>query len=148
MRAVDDVVLADLDLTPGVDIYDGVSVVDISTNKVIYDLPLAVYRSNIGDDADDSAMLDGFRTRRSVFFDLTYLGVDRNQAKAAGEKLRARLERRRFVIPGFRTWPCRLESSTRVFRDDDAVTVDGSPLFYGVDSYDISIRLTQRSTYP
>lgn len=143
MRVVDNVILADLRTIPGVNIHDGVVVVDKTTNTVILPLPLANYRSTIGD--DDNRRLGGKRMRRSVFFDLTIYGVSRDQVKAAGEKIRNRLEQRRFVIPGHRSWRCEVQVSTRIFRDDDAVRPDGTPTFYCVDSYDISI-LKQGST--
>lgn len=140
MRVVDTVILAALEAT-GVDIHDGyVETTTGGSNVVSYTLPYAVFYSSIGD--DDNPRMSGRKGRRSVFFTVTYVGRDRNQAKWAGEKIRDALQGRRFTIPGHRSWLCDLEESQRIRRDDDAVRPDGSPLFYGVDNYAISITLT------
>lgn len=139
MRVVDDAVLAAL-ATTDVHIHDGLVEVDISTHVVEYDLPYAVYRSNIGD--DDNRRLGGMQTRRSVFFDLTFVGADRTQVKWAGERCRAVLQGKRLVVTGYRSWRCQLDTSTRIFRDDDAVRPGGLPLFFCVDSYALSIALS------
>lgn len=141
MRAVDDVLLP-LIATSGVDIHDGLMLTDSTEGSpvVTYDLPYAVYYSSIGD--DDNRRLSGRRGRRSVFFTVTYVGQDRNQAKWAGEKIRALLQDKRIAVPGHKTWLCGLEESQRIRRDDDAIRPDGSPLFYGVDNYALSITLT------
>lgn len=140
MRAVDNVILTALEAT-GVNIHDGLVVVDNTTNVVSYPLPYAAYYSSIGD--DDNRRLAGRKVRRSVFFSVVYVGADRNQTKWAGEKIRAALQGKRFVIPGHRTWLCDLQESQRIRRDDDAIRPDGSPLFYGVDNYAVSITLTR-----
>lgn len=139
MRAVDDVVLALL-ADAGITVYDGHPETDNSGHVVTYPLPYAVYYSNIGDDWNPR--LTGRNARRSVFFQLTYVGEDRRQAKWLGERIRALLGDERVVIPGYKSWLCELQESQRVRRDDDAIRPDGSPLFYGVDTYDISIALT------
>ena len=102
-----------------------------------YPLPYVVYYSSVGDDSN--RRLSGRLARRSVFFTVTYVGLDRNQTKWAGEKVRAALQSRRFVVPGHRTWLCELLESQRVRRDDDAIRPDGSPLYYGVDNYQLPI---------
>lgn len=145
MRVVDDAVLAALEAT-GIDIHDGLVDVDNETNVVTYPLPYAVYYSSVGD--DDNPRLSGRRGRRSVFFSLIYVGADRNQAKAAGERVRATLQDKAIPIPGHKAWLCRLEESQRVRRDDDAIRPDGSPLFYGVDNYALSITLTHQGATP
>lgn len=139
MRAVDDVVLAVLEGT-GVTIHDGLVTADNTSNVVTYPLPYAAYYSSVGD--DDNRRLSGRSGRRSVFFSVVYVGADRNQTKWAGEKIRAVLQEKRIAVPGHKTWLCRLEESQRVRRDDDAIRPDGSPLFYGVDNYALSITLT------
>jgi hypothetical protein len=81
--------------------------------------------------------------RLSVPFYLTYVGMDRNQAKAAGERLRLKLVRTRPIIAGVRTWPITLEVSDRVRPDFNVMRPDGSTLYYGIDEYAVSIVLTQ-----
>jgi len=139
MRVVDDVLLPRLQAT-GVTVHDGLVFADNTTNIVSYALPYAVYYSSVGD--DDNVRLTGRKRRRSVFFTVTYVGLDRTQAKWAGEKIRAVLQGKRIPIPGHQSFLCDLLESQRVRRDDDAIRPDGSPLFYGVDNYALSIILT------
>ena len=141
MRAVDDVLLARLEAA-GIDLHDGEMELPedgVARKLVPYDLPYAVYYSSIGD--DDRPRKSGRRARRSVFFSITYVGADRNQAKACGERIRAELQDPLIEIPGHRSWLCQLQESQRVRRDDEVVRPDGSPLFYGVDNYALPVTL-------
>lgn len=141
MIAVDDVILARL-AAAGVDIHDSELALDESdgdTKIVNYDLPYAVYYSNVGD--DDRPRLSGRRARRSVFFSITFVGIDRQQTKWLGEKIRAALQDQPIAVEGHRTWLCQLQESQRIRRDDEAIRNDGSPLFYGVDNYALPITL-------
>lgn len=150
MRSVDTVLLAAAAAT-GVTIHDGEVDADNTTNVVTYDLPYAVYYSSVGDDppAEENMRLTGQRGRRSVFFTFIYVGEDRTQVKWAGEKIRAALQGRRFTYAGVdKSWPVWLEESQRVRRDDDAIRPDGSPLFYGVDNYAVSIQLSHEGVAP
>lgn len=143
MRAVDNAVLALLRDT-GVNVWDGYMEVahkDAEGRSIVtYALPYVVYTAAVGD--DDNRRLSGREQRRSVPFYLTYVGSDRNQTKWLGEKLRAAVKRTRPVVPGFRAWPIELEESQRIWRDDEAATPDGSPIYYGVDGYAVSITPT------
>lgn len=139
MRVVDDVLLerfADLPFA----VHDSFMDVENDGQVVTYPMPYAVYYSSVGD--DDNRRLSGRKGRRSVFFTLTYVGLDRNQTKWAGELLRDTLQGRRIHVPGHKTWLCELLESQRIRRDDEAVRPDGSPVFYGVDNYALSITLT------
>ena len=121
-------------------VHDSLVTVDAEGQTVVYAMPYIVYHSSVGD--DDNRRLSGRHGRRSVFFSFMYVGVDRNQAKWAGEKLRGVLQDKRVTVPGHRTWLCGLDESQRIRRDDDAIRTDGSPVFYGVDNYALSITLT------
>lgn len=123
-------------------VYDGLVTVDNKSNVVKLPLPYVVYYSSVGDDdhADNPRLVD-VATRRSVFVSLIYIGEDRNQAKWTGEKIRDAIGDKRFAISGRKAWKCKVDESQRVRRDDDAVRPDGSPLFYGVDNYAVSITL-------
>ncbi|MET1061742.1 MAG: hypothetical protein ABWX71_02505 [Aeromicrobium sp.] len=125
-------------------VHDGLVVADNTSNVVEYELPYAVYYSSLGDDppSEQNERLTGRRGRRSIFWSVTYVGADRNQAKWAGQKVRDALSGRRVVVAGHRSWLITVEESQRVRRDDDAIRPDGSPLFYGVDNYSVSITLT------
>lgn len=161
MRAVDDVllpllhaVLPPLDNTvTGVEdeprVHDGQVKVNTDTQTVggrqvrivSYALPYIVYTSNQGD--DDNPRLTGRKMRNSVFIGLKFVGLDRNQVKWAQERVRGQINHRRIIVPGHKTWPCKLDSSTRVWRDDDAMRPDGSALFYADDAYSMSVMLNQ-----
>lgn len=139
MRVVDTAVLGVLE-DANLNVHDGLVSADNSSNVVTYDLPYVVYYSSVGD--DDNRRLSGRKARRSVFFSVTYVGLTREQAKWAGEKVRAALQGQRLTIPGHRSWLCDLQESQRVRRDDDAIRPNGAPLFYGVDNYALSITQT------
>jgi hypothetical protein len=140
VRVVDEAVLAVLNALP-FDIHEADVITDTEQSEtqvvVTYDLPYAVYYSNVGDDHEPR--LDGRTSRRSVFISLMFVGVDHNQAKWAGEKIREALEGKRIPVPGHKSFLMDLQESQRVRRDDDAIRPDGSPLFYGVDNYAMSI---------
>ena len=141
MRVVDDVILARL-RAAGLDIHDSEMNPDDTDGdpKVItYSLPYAVYFSNVGD--DDRPRLSGRRARRSVFFSLTFVGIDRAQTKWLGEKIRASLQDKPIAVSGHKTWLCQLQESQRIRRDDEVTRPDGNPLFYGVDNYALPITL-------
>lgn len=135
----------DDDLVPpagAIRVYDAVADADNEGKVVTYPLPYAVYYSNVGD--DHSPRLDGRNSRRSVFFPIIYVGEDRSQAKWAGEQIRAALTGSRLSVPDHRVWLVDVQESQRVRRDDDTTQPDGSPLFYGVDNYAVSITFNPR----
>lgn len=140
MRAVDEVILERLAALP-FDVHDGFfGLVDPETKVVTYPLPYAVYYSSVGDDDEDTRRLSARISRDSVFFSITYVGIDRNQTKAAGEAIRDMLRRWRPVVPGMKAEIVQLLESQRVRRDDEAIRQDGQPLFYGVDNYAVGVR--------
>lgn len=103
--------------------------------------PYVTYHSAIGD--DDNPRLSARAMRRSVPFYLMYVGITEEQAKAAGQRARELLQRWRPPTSAAirQAWPCKLEESQRVRRDDAAVQVGGGALYYGVDAYAVSIML-------
>jgi hypothetical protein len=156
MRAVDDYLIGKHDpVTDELDntgylsslpfsIYDSQTQIDPMTpDKVVltYPVPFATYSSSIGD--DDNRRLNAAQARRSVFFSFVYVGETRTQAKWAGELLRARLKNHRPVLLGHNSWPISILTggSQRVRRDDAVMRPDGSPLFYGIDDYAVSITI-------
>lgn len=124
-------------------VFDGRAEFDTDGKVVRHALPYAVYYSSLGDDppTDSNIRLTGQRGRRSVFFSVTYIGGDSRQTKWAGQKIRDALADVRLVVPGHRLWLVSVEESQRIRRDDEAVRPDGSPLFYGVDNYAVSLTL-------
>ncbi len=144
MRIVDDAVLAVLrevlpDVSTGTRVHDGEVRANNTTKVVTYPLPYVVYTSNFG--ADETRRLAGAKSRRSVFFSCMFVGESREQVKWAQGRVRDRIADKRLQIPDHKTWPVELMASQRIRRDDDAIRPDGSPLFYGVDEYDLAITL-------
>lgn len=141
MRVVDDAVLARLAAVPFA-VRDGFFDARPEGGAVVvtYALPYAVYYSSIGDDDEDTRRLSAHIPRESVFFSITYVGLDRRQTKAAGERIRAQLRRWRPTVVGYRAEVVQLLESQRIRRDDEAIRPDGSPLFYGVDNYAVGVR--------
>lgn len=124
-------------------VFDGFADFDTDDKVVRHELPYAVYYSSLGDDppTDANERLTGQRGRRSVFFSITYVGGDNRQTKWAGQKLRDAIAGKRLTVPTHRVWLVSVEESQRIRRDDEAVRPDGTPLFYGVDNYAVSITL-------
>lgn len=151
MRAVDDVVLPLLRsaMPTAEQVHDAQVTADNRTKVVTYKLPYLVYSSSPGDDNNRRGRR---HTRRSVFVALKYVGESREQVKWCVERIRPLLQDQRLIIPGHKSWPVNLEMSTRVWRDDDAVRPDGSPLFYCDEEYGVPItmhtfrQLTQEAT--
>lgn len=143
MRAVDTVVLARL-AGLGFKVRDGdfrLAPTPGSGPSIIeYPLPYAVYYSSVGDDDPETRRICGNIPRDSVFWSITYVGIDRNQTKWAGEKIRAQFRRWRPTVPDLRCELVELLESQRIRRDDEAVNPDGRPLFYGVDNYAVGVR--------
>lgn len=146
MRVVDEVILELLrQAVPPLNgeprVHDGyVPVADTDAKVVTAALPYLAYFSSLGDDSN--RRVSGQNGRRSVFFQVTYVGEDRAQAKWAGERQRAALADRVIQVPGRKSWRVLLGESQRIRRDDDAARPDGSPLFYGVDLYSVAITRT------
>ena len=64
-------------------IHDGLVGVDNTTNVVTYPVPYGVYHSSLGDEpeSESNQRLAWSRGRMSVFFTMTYVGLDRWQAR-------------------------------------------------------------------
>lgn len=141
MRVIDDAVLDRLSTMP-FDIKDGFFDARPESGAVVvtYDLPYAVYYSSVGDDDEDTRRLSARIPRDSVFFSLVYVGLDRQQTKAAGERIYDALRRWRPTVTGYRCEIVQRLESQRIRRDDDAIRPDGSPVFYGVDNYAVGVR--------
>lgn len=112
-------------------------------NRWIIDVPVpyAVYYGSVGD--DDNRRLAGRKTRRSVFWEITYVGLTMEQTLWAGEQIRFALQGRRITVAGHKTWLADLQESQRVRRDDESTRPDGRPLFFGRDTYAASMTLTE-----
>lgn len=123
----------------GVTIWDGLMkpfpLNDEGKAVVTYDLPYAVYTSNVG--LDTHRRVCGGTARTSTFWAIQYVGADRWQTKWAGKRIRDAL-RGRLTVAGRRTGIPICDVSPRIWRDDDAIRPDGTPLYYGVDEYAVS----------
>lgn len=139
MRVVDEAVLARL-VIPGVTVVDGFGDFRPDTNVVTIPVPYVVFTSSTGDDDEATRRLSAHIPRTSVFFSVTYVGLDRHQCKAVGEAVWALLRRWRPVIENYGCEIVQRLESQRIRRDDEATTQDGFPLFYGVDNYAVGVR--------
>ena len=152
---IDDVILAILaggtlnsgDPGPlGVTIFDGEQkpflTDDDGKSVVTYNLPYAVYNSNVG--LPFNRRLAGRETRNSTFCAIQFVGGTRWQAKWAGVKIREALSGRRLAVDGTPTGLISVEGSPRIWRSDDAITTDGAPVYYGVDEYAVGSSLRRR----
>lgn len=139
MRVVSDLLLEMLRST-GFTVHDGLVVVDNSGKTVEYSLPYLTFMSSIGD--YHAPRLDARPGILSVYFTVTYVGGTAEQARGLGEKARQALVRKRVAGAGVtRSGLIHLEESQRVRRQDDAVRLEGTPLFYGVDNYAVPVTL-------
>lgn len=139
MRAVDTALLMMLEDTD-LDVNDSFVDVDNDGVTVAHPTPYLVYYASLGD--NHNPRLTGQYGRLSKFFQITYVGITREQAMGAGEKARAALCGKRVAGEGItRSWLIELDESQRVRRDDDAINPDGKPLYYGVDLYSVSVTL-------
>lgn len=112
---------------------------EVSLPVVHYNLPYATYTSNVGLDTHRRICGDGSRV--STFFAVTYVGEDQWQAKWAGQRIRDAL-RPRLTVAGRKTGKPLVDVSPRIWRDDDVMRPDGSPLYYGIDEYAVSTART------
>lgn len=132
-RAVDTAAVAALE---GAGLTVAVDKVPVHTDgtTVLLDVPYLAYYSNLGEPTNRD--MTGRAKSNVVDFQITYVGVTREQAKWAGERARAALGVRlgSFGRP-------RVAESQRVREDTDARVLVGDQyrtLFYGVDIYTVA----------
>lgn len=136
MNVVDDAVLAALKAT-GLTVHDGEPPAGKAPDTVDSAVPYVSFYSGLGD--EESARLAGHTTRTLVEFQTTYVGLTREQAKWAGERVRSALSARRLTVTGRKAWLCTLEESQSVRPDRSAKLPDGGRLWYGTDVYVLAV---------
>jgi len=109
---------------------------------VTYNLPYAVYTANVG--LPFNLRLSGRHTRNSTFCAIQFVGGSRWQAKWAGQAIRDALAGRRLQVDDLPTGLISVETSPRIWRSDDAIRPDGSPVYYGVDEYAVGASSRRR----
>lgn len=114
-------------------VFDGYVDADETAKVISVPLPYVVFYSTPGYDNDERQ--SGEVAGRVVQFQITGVGMDRNQAKWVLEKARDALSRKRLndnlII--------RDPENLHVRRDDTYTRPGGEPLFYGVDRYAVAI---------
>lgn len=140
MTSADDAaVLTVLDAVSNLDVYDGhVTDSDPSTQVVTAALPYVVFYAT-GDDATPGDSLAGGSGAHLTEFQVTCVGETREQAKWAGEKARAALDRKFLTFPSGARFVRRTDDNQYVRRDDTWTRPGGAPLFFGVDRYAVLI---------
>lgn len=134
---VDTALLALLEAVPNLNVHDGYVSADKTTKVISVPLPYVVYYSSLGYDVDERQ--GGRPGGRAVPFRLGFVGATPEQTRAAGEKVRAALSRKRVTVDGKESGLIRLIDSDTVRRDDDYTRDGGLPLFYGADQYEVGI---------
>lgn len=133
MMNPDDALLALLRAVPNLNVHDGFVPADETDKVISVPLPYVVFYSTTGYDND--ARQCGDVAGRVVEFQLTGVGGDRQQAKAALEKARGALSRKRLDGSLIR----HSDDNQPVRRDDDYTRPGNKPLFYGVDRYAVAV---------
>lgn len=118
----------------GLNVYDGFIQVDTEDKVITAALPYVVFYSSPGYDNDErfSYAVGG----RVIEFQVTGVGVTREQAKWVLDKARAVLNRQRLASGEMIR---RFDDNAPVRRDDDYTRPGGKPLFYGVDKYGVAV---------
>lgn len=140
MNADDAVVLAVLSgLNPPLTVHDG-NVEDSNPNdKVITaDLPYVVFYGGSDDDSLGDS-LAGTSGSYLTEFRLNFVGSTREQAKLAGERAAAAINRKFLTFGRGPRFVRRTDNSQDVRRDDTWTRPGGKPLFYGSDQYAVGI---------
>lgn len=156
MHEVDRAIIAAV-AAQGVDMHEG----DVPTEQdamnpdvrvITVGFPYAVLFSNFGD--DNAPRLSGRSSQRSVFFQVTYVGLSMDQAKWVGRRQRAALGDKRLTVyrddpatgeqttATYRTGLISVDESQRVRADHEATDPEGQPVFFGVDTYSMNVSLT------
>ncbi len=133
MRALDDAVLAMLKAGGNLNVHDVEAPVDADGKVITATLPYVVYSS--GSPTDGPELYDGRTTAREMEFDVMYVGADRNQAKAAGERAESRIRR---LSPGAGFGIVRKVDGLPMRRETTYTAPGGKSLIYGVDRYAVT----------
>lgn len=126
-------------LSPGVNVHDSdVKDSDPTDNIITATLPYVVFYAT-GDDATPGDSMAGTSGAYMTEFQITYVGDSREQAKRAGERARAALDRKRIAFAAGSRFVRRTDDNQYVRRDDTWTRPGGEPLFFGVDRYAVLI---------
>lgn len=128
----DDDLLTMLRAVPYLNVYDGAVDVDEDTKVISVPMPYIVYWSSTGYDRD--ARKSGDVNGRVHEFQLTGVGETREQAKAALDKARAAISRKRLNGNLIQRQP----DNPLINKDDDLTRPGGAPIYYGVDRYAVA----------
>jgi hypothetical protein len=138
VRALDDAVLAALGAIPNLTTYDTFVPPDPDSPKVItVDLPYLC--CSFGASLEGRPLMDGSNRLSEVEFDVMFVGEDRQQAKAAGERAETALWRKRLTVASKPTGLVHKTASLKVGIEPVFTRPGGFPLFYGVDRYAVVI---------
>jgi hypothetical protein len=123
--------LALLEAVPNLNVHDGSVDVDETAKVIATPTPYVVFYGSPG--RDNSSRFDGKAGGRVVEFQLSGVGVSREQVEGVLNKARAAINRTRLNGSLIK-----LAVSSMIRRDDDYTTPGNEPLFYGADQYDVA----------
>ena len=117
---------------------------------VTVDLPYVVIYMNFGD--DNQPRLAGRTAQRSVFWQITSVGLTPEQTRWAHKRARRALKDRRLVVhvvddatgqptgETYQSGRISIGESQRMRRDDTTTDPDGNPVFYLVDTCSVKLQ--------
>lgn len=117
----------------GLTVHDGYVKANETAKEISVSFPYVVFWSSPGFDNDER--FAGPVNGRVAEFQLTGVGVTREQAKWALDKARTAISRKRLDGALIR----RNDDNAMVRRDDEYTRPGGGPLFYGVDRYGVAV---------
>lgn len=130
--SADDDLLAMLRAVPNLNVHDGAVPVDNEAKVILVPLPYVVYWSTTGYDRD--VRKSGDVNGRVLEFQLTGVGETREQARAALDKARTAISRKRLNGNLIQRAP----DNPLINKDDDLTRPGGAPVYYGVDRYAVA----------
>lgn len=138
MTSADDAaILAALEAVPNLTVYDGYVTDSDETAKTISAPPPYVVFYGFNDDDGVGDSLAGSVGAHLTSFQITYVGLSREQARLVGERAAGALNRKYVAMPAGQRLVRRVDSGLGVRRDDVWSRPDGRPLFFGEDRYTV-----------
>lgn len=109
--------------------------VDVDETLKVVTVPLPYVTFRPVSTTPQTRRADGTVSSDPYWFEVMWVGLTREQAEAARDRARARLEGKRPVFPGSRGTPIARHETTGLFKEPTYTAPGGAPLFYGIDQF-------------